>query len=453
MGKFKEKIRSLLLNAKEQQKALQGFARIVILTPLVVTGSILGLRHLGVMQEFELRAYDRLIQHRPDEGADDRLLVVGITEEDILKYKEFPISDETLANVLSKIEQYQPRAIGLDILRDIPLGTGRAKLIEKFARNDKIIAACKLSSAREPGNPAPPGVPPERIGFADVPLDPDIIIRRSILISTPSPPSTPIETPHLCNDDDLNNQIPSLAFNLALLYLEQEEIYLDQTEEGDLQLGSVVLKRLGTKAGGYQKTGASDYQILLNYRSAQNAAQQVTLTEILEGNLDPALVSNRIVLIGYTAQSANDDFPTPYSSSLPDNKKMPGVFIHAQSLSQILSAVLDHRPLIWYWPIWAEIFWIWSWSVVGATLAWKIKRPWIFYLCAIASSIFLVGTCYGFFLLGGWLPLVTPVAALLGTAGSVILVDRYAQNIYEGVKGVLKLNIEIDTEKKRERSC
>ena len=442
------KIRSLLSNPSDLRKAATAFGGTVLLTSAVVTGALWGFRQIGALEALELQAYDFLMRSRPDEGPDNRLLVVGITEGDILKQKEYPISDGLLAKILTKLEESGPRAIGIDILRDVPQGQGRSTLIDVLKKNDNIIAACKLSSASEPGNPAAPGVPEERIGFADLPQEPDTSIRGGILVSTPTAPSTPVENKHLCNIPDLNNQIPSLSFLLSLLYLEPQGIALDQTEDGELKLGSTVFKRLEEDAGGYHKAGTEDYRVLLNYRSAQNAAKQVTISEVLEGKVDPALIKDRVVLVGYLAQSANDDFSTPYSAGQKDNKKMPGVVIHAQSVSQILSATLDNRPLLGYWSQGAEFFWILGWSVVGGTLAWSIRRPWVFGLAGGVAIAILAGSCYALFLSAVWVPLVPPALALVGTALGALLIDRYAQAIVESVKGVLKLNIEIDQSKK-----
>jgi hypothetical protein len=98
---------------------------------------------------------------------------------------------------------------------------------------------------------------------------------------------------------------------------------------------------------------------------------------------------------------------------------MPGVVIHAQIVSQILSAVLNNRPLIGYWSQWGEILWIWGWSIVGGILAWHIRKPWLFGLAGGALLCVLVGISYSLFLLAVWVPLVPPAFALIGTAVSL----------------------------------
>ena len=450
IDQFSKKIGSVFPNPGNLGKAAISFGATVMLTSLAIAGTIIGLRQGGFLESYELDAYDGLIRSSPAEPPDERLVVVEITQDDIRKQNEFPIWDDTLAQLLERLEEYQPRAIGIDIGRDVPIGQGREKLAKALKENDNIIAACILSSLDEPGTAAAPGVPPERIGFADLPQDIDAKIRRTALISTPAQSKIPIVKPHLCNFVSEENQIPSFAFSLALIYLDSEGIPQEQTEEGYFKLGPTVFKPLGEDSGGYAYTGATDYQIMIKYRAAENAVPLVTLSDVLEKKVDPGLLRDRIVLVGYTASSVNDDFPTPYSAGKQARVEMPGVVVHAQIVSQILSAVWNNEPLIWYWPQWSEMLWILGWSVVGGTLAWKIRRPWIFLPAGGGAIAILYGISYQLFLRGGWIPLVPPGLGLVVTAGSVLLIDRYAQAVYQGVKKLLRIDIQIDqVEKER----
>jgi adenylate cyclase len=63
----------------------------VVLSSLSITIIILILRQLGVFQSAELSNYDRLIRLMADRGKDERLLVVGVTEEDLQQYG-YPLS-------------------------------------------------------------------------------------------------------------------------------------------------------------------------------------------------------------------------------------------------------------------------------------------------------------------------------------------------------------------------
>ncbi|MEQ8462695.1 CHASE2 domain-containing protein [Coleofasciculus sp. E1-EBD-02] len=431
-------------------KGIMAFGGTVVLTSVVVTGVIVGLRQLGALEGSELKAYDQLVRSRPESEPSDRVLVVGISEEDIRKYNADPISDATLAAVLQKLAEAQPRVIGIDIGRDIIIGEGREDLIQVIEQNDNIVAACVMSSATEPGTPPAPGVPLERVGFADMQLDRDQVIRRTALVSFPPFVEPLPENPHLCQDPD--NLLYSLPFQLALSYLEKEGIEEElTTPEEFIKLDSTIFLPLEEQSGNYSYTGALDYQIMINW-SGENPIEQVTVTDVLEGNVTPNLITDRVVVVGYTASSVNDDFATPFSAAAQDRVLMPGVVLHAQVVSQILSTVLEGRPLIWYWSQGSEILWIFLWSVVGGTLAWKIRRPWILIPVVIVAGGIVYGISYALFVQqSGWIPLVPPVVGLVLSTFSVVILDRYGQVVAKTVKKLLRINIEIDETQKEEQ--
>jgi len=457
MAPFLQTIRTKLVELGKRNPTAVEMGRSVLLPSLVITALLLGVGRVGALQGMNLAAYDHLIRLRPDEGEDDRLLIVGITEADIQKRQEWPISDRTLAQLLEKLEAQQPRAVGLDVIRDVPIEPGRAELLNQLQQSDRLITVCKVSASNDPGFSPPPGVKPESVGFSDLVIDPGGTLRRSLLVAVPPLPESgvPFES-HLCSQpttpDNQPNTLLSFGFQLALTYLAEEGIQPELTEADELKLGSTLLPRLQPTTGGYQNADASGYQIMLDYRSANRVALQVSLTDVLTDRVKPELIRDRIILIGYTTPQAKDEFYTPYSAGATDSQKMPGVVVHAQSVSQILSAVLEGRPLLWSWSNAQEGIWIFGWAVVGGAVAWYVRHPLKFGgAIAIAGGI-IYGTCFLLFLRGGWIPLVPGAIALNAAAAAVILVDRfnrstYGQTVYRQVKSFLKLDIEIDQEK------
>lgn len=448
--------RSLLKNPQKLQAAAQAFAGTVLLTGVVVSGVMLTLRQLGVLQSMELATYDHLMRRQPDPGLDDRLLVVGVSEQDIQTLNEFPIHDSTLAEALANLESHDPLAIGIDIGRDVPQGDGREALTEIIAGSDRIITICVMSAADDPGLPPAPGTPIERTAFADLPQDPGGIVRRSIVVSVPLAPDAPPPSEHVCNDSNPDNQLVSFSFLLAMNYLGTQGIVPELTESGEILLGDAVLHRLDERAGGYHHPGVEDYQILLNYRSANNAVRVVDLVDVLNDDVDPAWIENKIVLMGYVSEIAKDIFYTPFSGGAED-RAMPGVVVHAQATSQLISAALGERPLLTYWAGWQEGGWIILWSFVGGTIAYIGRRWWVFLLGEGVAILILYGIVYSLFSNGVWIPLWPPIITLLATGVGVVLVDRankggYTQAVYEQVrdqvKGILKPTIEIDEEKR-----
>jgi CHASE2 domain-containing sensor protein len=301
----------------------------------------------------------------------------------------------------------------LDIYRNFPVDPNYADL-KTYLQDRRFIAVCEVGENDYKGIGHPPEIPPDRISFSDFPVDSDRVIRRQLLGMAPDPKS-------FCSTDT------SFSFRVALAYLSSKGIEYKLIPENkpiperDWQIGSVIFKKLEPDAGGYQQLDALGYQVLLNYRSSNSVAKQVSLYDILSGSLDAELanlVKDKIVLIGTTAKSFKDYFTTPYSAG-QSFEEQPGVIIHAQMVSQIISAVLDGRTMLWWLPGWGETLWIWGWSFVGGILVW-LRSPVHLGGAIVSALIILSGLCFVVLLLGGWIPLVPSALALLLTSGSLI---------------------------------
>lgn len=116
-----------------------------------------------------------------------------------------------------------------------------------------------------------------------------------------------------------------------------------------MQLGQSIFTPLQPNDGGYVGADTAGYQIMLNYRGDQRAVTWVPLEDVLNGRVAPALIRDRVVLIGNIAESGKDFFYTPFSSGLRDNQRMAGVFIHAQMVGQFIDAGLGDRAVIWFY--------------------------------------------------------------------------------------------------------
>ncbi|MEM7554692.1 MAG: CHASE2 domain-containing protein [Cyanobacteria bacterium P01_A01_bin.84] len=198
----------------------------------------------------------------------------------------------------------------------------------------------------------------------------------------------------------------SYAFSvqLALRYLYQKGIQIEFTTGGEWKLGKLKFQPLEAHTGGYQGIDTFGHQILLNYHSSPYSdaiAPQITLTEVLEGKLKPAAVKDRIVLIGTTAASFRDYSLTPYTVG-GKSQSIPGVILQAQMVSQLLSAVLDGRPLIRSWSFWGEVIWIWCWSIIGGFFAWYLGRPIYLWLSVGVGLVILYMSASALFSLLGF---------------------------------------------------
>ena len=398
-----------------------------ITTPCIAILVIL-IRSAGLLQSWEWSIFDQYMRLRPPESHDDRIAIVGIDEADLQNLETAIIPDGIYAKLLEKLVAQQPKAIGLDVYRDLPVEPGHRDLVRIFESTPNLVGIQKV--AGEPGIQAvapPPALKKKgQVGANDLIFDSDRKIRRGLIYLSAE-----------------GETVYSFALHLALHYLEDRGIAPQPLEgETDIwQLGQKIFAPFEANDGGYVRADAGGYQILLNYRGASGHFDTVSLTDILEDRVPPDWGRDRVILIGYVAESSNDLFYTPYSSNLLESPQpLAGVEIHAQLTSQIISAALNNRVLLQNWSELQEWLWIFWWSGVGATLRWQSryigeKRIFLWFNSVsflVAGGTLLVST-YLAFLGGWWLPVVP---AFLGLGGAVLAIVVYVAKTAEDIRKI-----------------
>ncbi|NER00676.1 MAG: CHASE2 domain-containing protein, partial [Cyanothece sp. SIO2G6] len=375
--------------AKYRPSASMTATLLIVTISVANTGLMLLLKHFGKTQLLELIAYDRAVYARRDQETDSRLLVIGVTEHYINQTGKINPSDQDMVTVLDQLSRYDPVAIGVDLYRNAPQeGRDRYRfdggnpdldptqfpnwqLLLQRLQQSHIVSIKTFPSEENVAIPSPPGVPPEQVGFNDLLLDVDRVVRRSLLMGWATDPNT----------GENQSFHFSLAMTLAIRYLEvnhgiQPQNYAENPDY--LQLGEAVFVPLTPDAGGYDRSDAAGYQFFLNYHSrnvavplpdpaieqsveqasvlgepatgctpvantpaantpADSASSSslpsthipplasdpvdpvgrmtepigipaVSFCDVLEGNITPEQVEGRIVLIGSTAPSLKDLF-------------------------------------------------------------------------------------------------------------------------------------------------
>jgi len=388
----------------------------IVGTSLLVIAIIIGVKQWGGLQNLELFAYDAMIRLKSNSRLDERLLLVEITDRDIKNQKRWPIDDQTIAQLLAEIQQYQPKVIGFDLYRDITYPPGTASLHEQL-QADNLIAIEFLGN--EANHVPPPAVmPSSNIGFNDVVLDQDSVLRRNLIYARLG-----------------DRQLYSFAFRLSLKYLQNSpELVnnLEITESLDsLAVGNVVLPRLQANSGGYQMhpTEALGWQILIDYPSPK-IAPTITLTEALSGKLNADLVKDKVVIIGTTAPSIKDFLYTPYEGK---QATMPGALAHAQMVSQLIRLILGESTQVWFWAEGIEVLWIGFWSLLGLAISIKLRHPLSIGIATIAVSSTLYLACLAIFFAGGWVPLVPSLLSLVLTVGLIWTYKVVYNTLYDSL--------------------
>ncbi|MEK0181748.1 CHASE2 domain-containing protein [Microcoleus anatoxicus] len=412
-------------NEEERQRvSIWGNLQTVLVASVLVTGAVMGVRWMGLLQTLELQSYDKMLQIRPTERKENRILLIDVTEADLdlpeQRDKKGSLSELALNLTLEQLEKHQPKVIGLGIYYDFPINPKLPSLMAKIKNQKNLIAYCKSPdrSRGNLGNKAPLNIPEteykERIGFSDFSLDSDGTLRRHIITLKPDPAT-------ICNAEY------AFSYQLAFRYLALTNGISPKYNKGQLQLGKANLKRLREHMGGYHKLDDRSYEILLNYRAYRSPSEvisRVPLAQVLKGQLKPDDVKDKIVLIGTTAESVRAYNSTPYSTYQENYQKLPDVIIQAQMVSQLISAALDGRPLIWWWDFWVDGLWIWGWAVVGGAIAWRCQSKQYLIIVTGTSIAILYGVCWIFFTQSGWVPLIPSGLALVGTSFAVLVYNR-----------------------------
>lgn len=376
--------------------------RPLFITAAGVTGALIVLRFMGILQSPEFVAFDEMFRLRPPEGQNNRIVIVKIDENNLQKIGQWPIPDGVMAQLIEKINTYQPRVIGLDIYRDLPVKPGNEEFIQVAKKTPNLIGIERLPDQSSLGVAGSSILTQQKqIGFNNVIVDPDGKVRRSLLYW------------------HINGQARhSFALKLALTYLQAEKIVPQSAASNPkyLQLGKVVFPYFKPFDGGYARVDDSGYQVLANLPHP-GSFKTVSIADILADKVPAELLRDRIIIIGSMAPSLEDVFYTPYSDSKTGvAQSIFGVELQASFTSQILSAVLDGRPIVKVWAKPLEWLWIFGWSVLGGAIIWKLRSPLPSFSAILITAITLNGICYIAFLGGWWLPLIPPIIGLLGAA-------------------------------------
>ncbi len=329
------------------------------------------------------------------------IVIVGIDDTTLEQYEsrltEWPRSRH--AQAIDNLSQAGAQAIGIDVL------------FTDTSPDDDILAA----AIEESGNVVLPLVGSEvleltgeGVSYQQL-LFPAAVLREHLANTghaniTPDSDGTVRQLP-LVITDSTGQTYP--AFSLAVLHTHF----------------SLPLPDSYTSVDGALHAVARDIQVdsflrlRVNFSPDDNSRPYLSYADVIEGNFDPSVVRNKIVLIGLTATGEVDAWEVPTSAG-----KVPGVYIHADAMDTILNELyLAEAGAAIMLLITLLLTIIAALALPRLRLLWGGALTLVLFVCFLIVGFFLFDSGY---VLDMLYPLLTLPLIFVGNVVSQVVIER-----------------------------
>jgi adenylate cyclase len=319
---------------------------------------LLPLREAGWLQGLELSAYDTLVTFFAGSQESDRVVLVVTNETDINRFG-YPIRDNDLSVVLTRVFAGQPNAVGVDLYRDLPMPPGNDELRAIQRSHKNLYWVFKLPDEGNIGVPAPPALRQSgREVLSDHVMDAAGVVRRALLLAA---------------DPRTDTNWPAMGVALAERYTGHKLRPMDK----DVALGRGRVPLVDQPYGPYARVDAAGYQMLLDYRGGYRRFRQISFAEIIDRPELAATLRNRTVLVGTAALSIKDNFATPFSTGWGGEAALMGIALHAHVADQLIRLAYGETRNPVPLPRLVDHIAIWAAAMAGAVLTLLVWRVWV----------------------------------------------------------------------------
>jgi CHASE2 domain-containing sensor protein/signal transduction histidine kinase len=300
---------------------------LVLFAGMLIASTLLGWQNgLGRLDQSR---YDLFMSSYQRPVRDD-IIIVAIDDYSLSQLGRWPWSRTLHAELIQRLNQAKPRAIGLDVILSEPQtspsnGTrsGDALLAEAIAQNGRTVLPVAMTNAGQGLTVSQP-IPElaqaaHALGHINLEHDSDGVVRSVFL-----------------HEGQHGAWWPH--FTAALL----------ATGEPAHALQAPARETTQTYSAGIDQWQRAD-QMHIAYSGDIGHFRSVPYVSVLRGEVPAEFFTDKYVLIGATALGMADSYPTPVSGS---SGAMPGIEIHAQ----ILSALLDGKSVYFARPWMTALF-------------------------------------------------------------------------------------------------
>ncbi len=386
-----------------------------------------GLVKYPFVKQLENWAYDARLNFTRPNTVDNRIVIVDIDENSMAKVGRWPWGRDKLATIVDNLfDYYQVNTVGFDIvfaekdessgleafenLADTELSSDPAyqRAFEKIRPSlqyDRIFAdslegrnvvlGYYFKPGDSKGESGEVGLLPPPIMKMDVQWGERLAIEKAAgyganleILQTAARSGGYFDNPHV-SPDGVFRRIPiiqryqsflysSLALAVIQAFLNQPQVEFIVESAGARNAKNYFALE-AIKLGDYRIPVDDNGSVYVPYRGLQGSFPYLSAHQVLSREIDPALLKDKIVLIGTSAPGLLDLRSTPVQNVYP------GVEVHANIISGILDQRINHKP------------------------AWTIGYEFVLLIVVAVSMAIL-------------LPLLSPLMAAVGTVGIGLLV-------------------------------
>jgi len=381
-----------------------------------------------LLDQVERKTYDMRLRALERE-APRFVTIAAIDEASLARLGRWPWSRTTLATLAERLDQLGARVIAFDVFFS---ERESARADGQFARaigaSKKTVLATVFVDRHEMRHLGPAGLAAARLAIAPQALPEVQGVAASpmreahgVLVNIAELQGGALYTGHINMEPDADGVIrraplvmrfdqhyfPAFDVQVARAYLGDAAPSLDVASYG------IAGIQLGERYVPLDEEG----QVLVNHR-APGIFPRVSVVDIVEGRADPALIRDRVVLVGGTATSMSagtgDVRVTPYGG------RVPGVEVRASIIESLLQGDALQRPE------WMMVVDIVSMLLIAVLLITLLPRFGVGaggVLAVIVLGGYVAAAVYFFRTEGLWLNLVYPslLIALLFVSTTLVL--------------------------------
>ncbi len=302
------------------------------------------LRSIPAVNTLELKTIDWRFQWRgPISVKDSPIVLVTIDDQSFESLPDrWPWPRYYYANVIENLTRAGAKAIGVDVILDVPDRFGvqsDQRLADAIRKSGRVVLSGKLEERIATGQIRSYRYPVKPIaillqadsawGVTAIQADPDGIYRRYFVFQ-----------------DYQDKSLPSFGIQVLRKYFNLPTTEGQPTSAGDIHLGNL---RIPISADGL---------MMIDFAGPAGTFPHYSFDTVIDDDrfdlgdydlnyfnttlLPDGVFKDKIVLIGSTATELRDNFPTPFfdfKDSQGNNQRaaMPGVEIHANAIRTILS--------------------------------------------------------------------------------------------------------------------